>query len=442
MKNAFLTLLAGILLLVLANSCNKTSTTNPGTVECINSSFIDTLEIGVKPTYVEEDNKGNITILGNNKGVIAVVRLNAEGELQWHKEYPQLQGKEQGLVYVDENSFLIKTSTRHYEYELHEYGYYSVWIQNGIMLDSSNNYLNTYEIIQSYQPKLQLPNTNTSYLTKISSHGNILWTKEFLGDYCNGNSLYRIDQNNFLFLTSDLFGPYFELIDHADYNNDTVSWPFDKNKRTVYKINNEGGVIWSTEINNIFSTEKLFPKDISTTYYRHAISKNGERIIINTKNTTHELSESGVILKSYQPRYNFQGNNTWLMAKADETANYFLGVLRTHDNPGQEYYLMKYDVAQNQTIWLTNEFNYPYQISSYPDKGFIFYTFHGSSENYSISKFNTNGNEVWNKVIETPNFETGIRTITAACNGGAIIAMSDYLDEKIIIIKTNENGEY
>jgi len=144
MKNSFLFVLSALLLSILLSNC-KNKNNDAFTFECINSSFTDTIAIQLKPTYLEEDNKGNIIVLGSFDDVVKIIKFNAQGELLWQKSYPQLQGKEQGLVYIDENSFFIKTSTNHYEFELSANGYQNIWKKNGNMLDANNNYIPTYE---------------------------------------------------------------------------------------------------------------------------------------------------------------------------------------------------------------------------------------------------------------------------------------------------------
>lgn len=428
MKNFHFIIIVGFLLISLSN-CNKNNNDDPPLVECINSSFADTLAIKLKPAYIEEDNKGNIIILGNNDGVIKVVRLNSDGELQWTKEYPQLQGKEQGLVFIDENSFFVKTSTNHYEYELSDHFYNNMWIRNSNMLDSNNNYIPTYELSGLIQPKLQLENTNTTYLTKVGSEGEILWSKEFSGDACNGDSFYKIDQNNYLMLTSEFYGPYYELITYNGHT-DTCDHPYDRNKRTVYKIDSDGEIIWSTVIDNVFDFSYYTP-DIPE--YQQSITQNNDRIYVNTINNTYELSSSGNLLQNFQPHYNYQGNSTYHMVKASKEENFFYGELPKEYNYVNTKYLMKYNVNLNQIQWEKTAFTDILQISSYPDES-IFILGYDNTDIF-IEKYNIQGDLLWHKSHYG-------RKIKAACNGGVIIASRSYPEGMLVLIKTNENGDY
>ena len=434
MKNFPLLVLAGLLLLILASNCNNKKT-DPNAFECINSSFMATLPIQFKPTYIEEDNKGNIIILGSFDAVIKIVKLNAQGELLWQKEYLQIIGEEQGLVYIDENSFLIKTSTSQYEYELSNHLYENIWIKNSNMLDASNNYIPTYELY-SGQPELQLPNSNKTYLSKINADGAVLWTKEFKGDACNGNSFFRLDHNNFLLLTSEFYGPYYEIVDYNGHV-DTITHPNDRNKRIVYKIDNDGGIRWSTEVDNIFNVH-WDPAGGYDLGFQHSITQNGDRVIINTLNNTYELSKDGNLLQSYQPQYNNQGNWTYYMEKASETENYFFGELHTNDSFIEERYLLKYDMDSKQTVWEKKPVQFPMQISSYPNKS-LFTAIYGTNF-YSIEKFNPDGELLWKK--EIPKSYWSEINIKASCNSGVIVAIYDSSTEKLKIIKANENGEY
>jgi len=429
MKNFTLVIAIGVFLLLMSN-CKKTN--NPNSIDCINSSFSRTFDIKIIPSYIEVDNKGNIILLGNNKETIKVVRLNPDGELLWQKEYPQLLGKENGIVYIDENSFFIKTSTNHYEFELSPIYYENVWIKNSNMLADDNNYIPTYEITGLIQPKLQLENTNITYLSKISSDGEILWTNEFNGDACNGDSFYRIDQNNFLFLTSEYYGPYFELIIH-DGHMDTINHPNDRNKRTVYKINDDGDIIWNTEINNIFNVSwDYYPYPA----YEQSITLNQNRIIVNTLNNTYELSLSGELTSSFQPEYNFQGNWTYFMVGASETENYFFGDPHTHTNYNIDNYLMKYNVETHQTIWQKRQLSFPIHISSYPNKGLLMMDY-----NSIIEKFDNTGESVWQREIPSTTWNLG-SCIKATCDGGVIFAQTSNTLDKLFIIKLDEFGEY
>lgn len=440
MKNISLIIIFGLLLFCFSN-CNKPNEDTPSTFECINSSFTDTLSIEIVPAYIEEDSKGNIIILGNNNDIIKVVKLNPEGELKWVKEYPQLEGKEQGLVFINENFFLIKTSTDHYEYELSSLQYNNIWIKNGNMLIDDNNYISTYELTSIVQPKLQLENTNTSFLTQINLDGEIMWSKEFKGDVCSGESLYRIDENSFLFLTSEFNGPYFELISYNGHI-DTIDRPDDRNKSTVHKINDKGDVIWSTEIDNIFNVN--WANNYPTSYLSSArtITQNGNNIVLNTLHKTYELSLDGNITDSYQPNYNFQGNWTFSMAVADNTANFFSGELHTYDNYTVKNYIMKYDFELNETAWEIEKNNRVLYISSYTDKGLLTIrhvdTF---NKDLILEKISINGESLWQKEIENKTWSGGI-TMTATCNGGSIIAIAGELASTLTIIKTDENGDY
>lgn len=433
MKNFPLLVLVSLLVSMLALNCNNKKT-DPHAVECINSSFMEILPIQFKPTFIEEDNKGNIIIMGNFDFIIKIVKLNAQGEMLWQKEYPQLNGEAQGLVYIDENSFLIKTSTSQYEYELSNYTYENVWIKNSNLLDANNNYFPTFELTTG-QPKLQLPNSNKTYLSRINADGAVLWTKEFKGDACNGNAFYRLDHNNFLFLTSEFYGPYFEVIEHNGHI-DTITHPNDRNKRFVNKIDSDGVIQWSTEIDNIFNVH-WDPAGGYDLGFQHSITQNGDKITVNTLNNTYELSSSGKLLKSYQPAFNFQGNWTYYMEKAGKTENYFFGVLHTHDSHIEERYLLKFDLTTKQTVWEQEYAFFPMQISSYPNKGFITSVYGNPS--FVIEKYTTDGELLWQTEIEN---SLGIITSEAACNGGAIVAKYEYAAEKLVIIKTNEDGEF
>jgi hypothetical protein len=432
MKKKFLFISAALLALLLASNCkNKNNDTE--TFECVNSNFINTLTLQLTPTYVEEDSKGNILVLGHFDQLVKIAKFDTQGELLWQKEYPQLQGKEQGLVYIDENTFFIKTSTNHYEYELSANGYENIWIKNSNMLDASNNYIPTYELY-SGRPKLQLPNSNKTYLSKISADGAVIWTKEFKGDACNGNSFFRIDNNNFLFLTSEFWGHYYELIEHNGIA-DTVNYPNNRNRRTVYKIDNNGEVIWSTEIENIFNVNWDPGGDYSHGF-QHSITQSNDRITVNTLNNTYELSASGELVKSYQPAFNFQGNWTFFMERATETENYFFGEKHTANSVLAERYLLKYNLVSQQTTWKKMNAQFPLQLSSYPNKGFIS-SFYGIP--FTIKKFDNDGHELWQTEVQN---SWGTLIIKAACNGGAIIAKYDNEKEEFILIKTNEDGVY
>jgi hypothetical protein len=439
--NRILTILSlGFLLAVISLSCNKTNSSDPQVFDCINNTFVDSSDLKIKPTYIEEDNKGNITILGNYNETITIARFDANGVLLWHREYPQLQGREQGLAYVDENAFLIKTSTRHYEYELSEKSYENVWIKNGMWRHNSKEYVDTYEL-GDMQPKLQLPNTNTSYLTKIGADGNIIWTKEFKGDFCTGNSFFRVNRNDFLFLTSEFYGPYWELVDHEGIV-DTITYPNDRNKRTVYRIDGEGNTVWSTEIKDVFELTRLYEGSDSYYNLRHAISQNGDRILVNTFNETFELSLSGELIKSFQPMYDYPTNHTWHMLKADEQSIYFLGIVDTSEIFNEDrVYTIKYDIATGNISWENRTYYMPFNVSSYPGKSLISYTLTGHDYFY-LKKTNINGQEVWNKNIPKPGQDYNVSALKTSCNGGAILAITYYNYEKLVLIKTNSFGEY
>ncbi len=395
--------------------------------ECSNTSFFSTFDIEFDPKYIEEDSEGNIYVLGRSDSIISVLKVNDIGEKLWFKKYDELTGLEQGLVIIDENSFFVKTSTSQYKYE-DPVIVGDIWIKNGFILDSGNNYIPTYELTGTIQPKLRTEYTNLTTLNKISSEGELLLTKEFDGDACNGNSFYKIDNDNFLMLTSEFYGPYFEFIIY-DGHIDTIDHPNDENNRTVYKINNNGDIIWETEIENIFNVSFEAPM---VKFFQQSITQNNDRIYVNTLNNTFELSLTGEILTSFQPKYNFQANWTYFMEKVNSTDNVFFG--NVFDQQSKYNYLLKYNSELNEIEWERTQFSDVIQISTNSNREEIFV--HGYDDTHRfIKKYNDQGELVWHQIVYC-------NIIKSACNGGMIFAKEDSSSDKITVVKTDEDGNY
>ncbi len=427
--NTFLTVLV-MLFLIIISSCKKTDSDKKDEIVCDNSTFNIVYDFEMTPEYIEEDNKGNITILGKRDSITTIARMSPSGELLWIKEYPQLIGKAQGLVYIDENDFFIKTSTNIYNYELSEYIYDNVYKKSGHILDENYNYLPTYEYSGNFRPKLSVYYANQTYLTKINENGEIIWTKEYTGDACNGNSIWRIDDNNFLMLTSEFWGPYYKIIEYNGHV-DTIDHPNDENKRVVYKINNEGEVLWSTEIDNIFNVSW------GPTYYRdyqQSIYQSNDKIYVNTLNNTFELSLTGEVINTFQPKYNYKANWTYFMAKANETESFFFGRNCINDIFVDGYYLLKYNPELGQSEWEIKSYSYIFQISSYPTNFDFFILVDDETTRY-IEKYNNNGDLLW-------HMDQMANIIKAACSGGVIIANENYTSKTITVIKTDSEGNY
>ncbi|MFA5419186.1 MAG: hypothetical protein WC341_12080 [Bacteroidales bacterium] len=431
MKNIFPILLA-LFVIAIFSQCKKSNPSTNPEITCINTSFVDTLGINFNPQFIEEDNQGNIIILGSAEDVIKLVRLNADGELQWQKDYPQIQGKPQGLVFIDENSFFIKSSTSHYEYELSEHYYADLWKQVGYMLDSSNTYIPFYEF-WSGNPYLHVESSNQTYLTRIDAEGDIIFTKQFIGDACDGESFFRVNSNDFLFLTSEIGNTNFEIISWDGFV-DTIAHVSDKNKRTVYRIDSDGNIIWSTPIEHIFNPAWA---ESSIYQYRQGITQNGNRIIVNTSYNTFELTLTGEVVNEYQPLYNNHANWTYSMVNADASSNYFFSIVSTFDASVAQTVLFKYDVINNETLWQKN--NYPVQnMCSGPNGNLIMHVL--NQELNSLIKLNEKGEELWSG--DMPDELWG-GTFSSACNGGALLAFPlESAPDKIVVVKTTENGEF
>lgn len=420
-----------VLIFVLTQTTCKKPNDNENT-GCYDSKFLQEHSIKIRPTYINEDNKGNILILGNWDNIIQIVKLDGDGNLIWHKSYPELKGKEHGLTFIDENAFFINASTDVYEYTLSNNLYENAWINNGIYLNESNNYVDAYEL-GDIIPQLQNPNTNKSFLTKINTDGNIVWTKEFDGCYCEGNSLYRIDQNNFLFLTADFFGPYFELVEY-DGKVDTINAPDNKNNRVLYKIDAEGNTNWSTTINDVFEVAKAG----DDFYYniRHSVTLNNDRILVNVLTNTYELTLDGVLFNEFQPIYNYQGNHTYYMIKAASDENYLFSTVNNKDS-FHFYSLYKYDVKSHQVIWENDKSYFPIQISSTNTGELLTLSYQNK---LTLEKFNSEGTKIWQKEFES---SSGLnKAMTASCNGGALLAVYDTHNQKIAVYKTDASGNY
>jgi hypothetical protein len=284
-------------------------------------------------------------------------------------------------------------------------------------------------------PMLQQPNTNNTYLTKFDAEGDIIWSKEFEGDYCDGNSFYRIDHNNFLFLTSSFFGPYYELIEHNG-SVDTIDAPNDKNKRTLFKIDAEGNVIWTTVIDNVFEMAKA-GEDFYFTI-QQSLTVNKDRIIVNTLNNTFELTHDGTLTKSFQPAYNYQGNNTYYMIRASDDENYFFSQVHNYYDPNPHFNsLYKYNLTTNQTVWENDKTYFPMHIKS-NENGELFAM--SDQGIFVIEKYNNIGQVLWRKEFER---NMGERTaLTSSCNGGVIMAKYEFDKEKLVVFKTNAMGDY
>lgn len=403
-------------------------------VECSQSAFTFIQPIS-NDTYSDilEDSGKNILLLGNN----IVEKYNSEGKLLWSKKVGLL-GKPQNIIQADgDNYFISSANFQVSEYTREEllapdeskvgaslslasyarhFGYsdcspYYNFVFKGIG-DAPDNYI--------FKKNLPL-NTSTCQLTKVNKAGELLWSKTFAGNHIFGKTLTKTPDGNWLLLTAQYTG-FYQTADF-DANGvflDTIHQPQNNHSVTLYKINAKGDIIWERKILNMFAFTSVDTRNYD---WKLGMSVSNQTICVNGRHDYIIMDLKGNILKKIGP-------NKGSCRTADPSVaygnNHFYTIVVK--NIWERY------LQQNSNNGdVITETKIPDEISrgsiDIATGGFLITSSNG------IGKCDANGNFLWRKSIDSPNF---IQVAIPNCNGGVI-----YLQKMVNglnLIKTDENG--
>jgi len=397
--------------------------------ECIKSQFCDTLNIEFDPVWIVEDYTSNILLLGKNSNSdIVVLKLDSDGNLIWVKEYQEITGKVMNIIQIGD-AYYINSGTYTFSYDEPGITYYNVLVESGYLIDESDNYFKIYELQSSYTPSFVLPPNNTNSLTKIDTAGNVLWTKEFEGNYFSGTSLDTTADGHILLLTSVIAGFGDKLVMNNGLFQDTILRPTDNHQVKLHKIDTNGNLVWETKVDSILEFER--ENAISTSYLSLCCGQ--DEILVNTKNATITFDLEGNVLNRFHPITGKDSSRPLKVASAPNNSNYYCGNIYPHNNWETGKFIAKIDEYENIEWLIQDNYVHAAHLFSFKESGFII-RYYNADE---INKYNDNGNLIWNKSYE--NYPLIMNT---SCSGGVIFCTADQNSDYIIVSKVNENGSY
>ena len=163
-------------------------------------------------------------------------------------------------------------------------------------------------------------------------------------------------------------------------------------------------------LHEVLVIEKI--EEILNNKIEFCVAVHGDQYVVNLPNETYLTNHYGFEQTKYQPKFNFTGNHTFSMTKADVNSNYFIG-RADFFNADSEFYLLKAGL-NGSVIWYKEIEEFDDANLRTTQEGFIA----AISKNNSniLSKHNYEGNMVWQKELNVkPD------AFIPACNGGVIL---------------------
>lgn len=251
MKNTIYIIKLFIICVLFLSACkkenlNNSPTTNSNNNICSSSSYETPLNNIYFPYSIDEDNDGNTYLLGQYLNQTKIIKIDNTGNIVWEKDSMYIPGTAVQLSILNDNSLIVVSYDDNVIYS--SSFFMQAFYQNGII--ASHNCVNSYEWNdQCYTVGI----TAKTYVSKLSSNADVIWTKDFNESYVKGKCLIE-QNNNLLFITMKLNGkqPIF-VFDSFGVFQDTVNYPIDKNIIEIYCLDLNGNINWEKQIENIYN---------------------------------------------------------------------------------------------------------------------------------------------------------------------------------------------
>jgi hypothetical protein len=301
--------------------------------------------------------------------------------------------------------------------------YYTV--QEGYVLDSSNNYQPFFETKYDYTPFFQTAIEKAFYVSKIDSEGNFITQVSMNGCYAPGQTICRIEDDRFLVAVFRFWGDGAEIESWMG----PITYPRDNNSVFLYKIDSDGNEYFSNIIQDVLVFETI--DQILDNNIEFNLAVQGESYVLNLPNTTYLTDHDGWVQEQYQPNFNFTGNHTFSMACADNTSNYFIGSADYY-NSDSVFYLVKAGLTGN-AIWY-HEID-PIMDARLRSAQDGFFALICRQDDQEVIKYKEDGEMQWQRELDRkPD------VLVSTCSNGLIIANHLEFQQQIILIKTDSEG--
>ena len=399
---------------------NQIDETEDTKFKCSEKTFKVSFSDSIRPIDITEDNLGNTLILGDSNNIVQVIKLNQTGQILWKKYYSNFQGKAENILCFNDNSIVISTGLTEKQTIINNYNAY--YFQGLVQDDITKNCIRSYQLKYgddcfSYSGK--------SFLHKLNSDGDLIWTKEYEGGYTKGKTICKTNSDKILLLGYLNNGKVPELvIDQYGVFSDTINYALDKNKYFLYKIDKNGNTIWNKKFNNIYERSLDYQVNKNLVY-------TNDKIAISNESNILFLDHSGNEINRILPFDDYCSNRIISFDKAGNESFYISGVYFTFESEflTNHKYFAKIN-ADGSEIWRKETAGYiTYINDNYVAIGIIPEI--GSYTSFSNIIFDNLGNEVFT--------EHNLHCVSKNCCGG-ITAVKRITPDSLSVIRTLENG--
>ena len=401
----------GLLLFVLAGCQKGNNSANPS--GCSASSYQTVIdEPDFSPVDIAEDDAGNTFVVGTNTQQTMLIKLNSSGNVVWSKSLSVGHTPAELLTLSDHSILLLfkEGIVRDYFENTPD----NILIQIGI--DGTDNCKAIYHLGSTGCFTIDGKVT----ILRIDKNGNQVWSKEFSGNYINGNSILRNNKNSFALLTTNLYGKQPDYI----YDNNGIvtkaSFPLDSNSLNIYNISYEGNILQKNRISNIFNSswsDSFWPPV--------SLVKLDDKLVVKSIHYLIYINSSGIETKRINLHPVFCNNMLLRMVPLNGSSyivNGSYSQFTTIETPFPYTQKMNSD---GDIVWQVDE---SLLLKDGRDNSFI------TSSYSEVQFYDSNGKLKW-----TLN---GVNTdcIMINCNRG--ITFASTVNNKLILTRTDQNGKF
>lgn len=405
-----------VFIVTINAGCNKTNINKKPQNSCSQSTFqINLSEYLFSVSDITEDEKGNIFLYGTEQtnSNPKLLKLDSTGSVIWDKSIPnslspiELIISDNKIILLSQGQEINNNCDVLYDVGINQVGF-------------SHNCTPIYELPPS--PVFCTKYESEVKIIAVNTEGDELWSKVLPDFHPNGNSLLAIENGEILVTTLYKYGRQPEYVYDSTGNfTDTVNYPYNKDRITLYNIGQNGNIKWKSEFHNIKSSNWGYTKIPGN--YTELID---DKVIIKTSNEIITTNMSGSELERHE-----------LIPEHCTNRIYYLeGVTFDQYVIGGEYSIkedgllvpVRYTEIKNknnESIWHKDEF---LQVIDGANGNFLVY------QNGGFHGYDNNGNKKWTFEVDL------LTTAIMSCNGGAII--SSYENNEIIISKVDNKGKY
>lgn len=406
-------------LLLALEACKKdnSESTNEISAYCSSTTFKTELP-DFSPIDLAEDGAGNTYALGTIFGILELIKVDENGVIVWRNPLNQVPGEVAEIKCLNDQSIVIVSFEKSVNYTVNN-GYSSgIYLQNGWVMNGCKKSF----IFQTTPFASSSEINDKTYLSKLNADGASLWTKTFDESFIGGKCLRKIGKEDMLFSTISLYGRQMKQAVTEDSQgnitvSDTVNFPMDRNTIHQYRLNEDGNVVWETEINDVFTSTYS-----RTPYIQMTLS--GNEIGIATKKKVYLLNTFGTG-ESVLDLYSEDCQNDVRSITKASYGNFIISGYFLTDPTEQSIHTNPYTVKvspEGNVIWHKSEYLHAYDSN---ESVFI-------AKNHKVYDFEGN------IIMEIPNQYMNLTKVNCT-NGVTFIQLEN---SNYYLVRTDSKGQF